>query len=160
MKNTSRLLMLSVVAFLLCLVLAPILCMPVDLDEISSTFEVSVFIPSITAFLFSLISAICASNYVQRLAEQKNKTVNPLIMGIGIGLFGLFYGLRTAYVDASNVLSDFYFVWGSNGTSMSRHIPEWVDKFQNTADTYTILMVVSVLIAAFGIYKIYNSIRK
>ena len=160
MKKTSLLLVLSVVSFLLCLVLAAVVCMPVDSDEITGTFEVSVFEPTIAAFLLSIISAICANRYVQKMAEKENKAVNALIMSIGIGLFGLFYGLRTAYSDASDVLSDFYFAWGGSGTSMSHIMPEWADKFQHTADTYTIFIVGSVLIAVFGIYKVYSSIRK
>lgn len=160
MKKTSLSLVLSVISFTLCLVLPPIVCMPVDSDEIMGTFEVSVFEPTITAFILSIISAICANLYIQKMAVKEKKTVNSLIMSIGIGLFGLFYGLQTAYNDASDVLSEFYFGWGTNGTSMAHLMPEWAEKFQNIADTYAIFIVSSVIVAAFGVYKVYSSLRK
>lgn len=81
-------------------------------------------------------------------------------MGIGIGLFGLFYGLQTAYSDASDVLAHFYSTWGRSGDDMSYLMPEWAEKFQHTANTYTFLVAGAVLIAILGICQVYHGIRK
>ena len=160
MKKASLLLALSLLSILLCIILAPIVCMPLDSDEIMGTFEVSLFEPTITAFILAIISAIFASLFVITLAKKHNKSANPLILSIGIGLFGLFYGLRTAYSDAANILDSFYNTWGSNSWNMASLMPEWSDKFHSTASIYMILIVVSTIITAFGIYKVYISIRK
>ena len=159
MKKSTLFLSLSVVSVILCLILSPLVCMPVDTDEIMGTFEVSLFEPVIAAILCSAVAAIFANLFIKEVTD-KNGTTSPMIMNIGLVLFGLFYGLRTAYADASNVLSNFYFTWGSSGSSMSRLMPEWADKFQQTASTHTILMVVSILVAAFGIYKVYKSAHR
>lgn len=161
MKRTiSLLLVLSLVFFVLCLILAPIVCMPVSSDEYFGTFEVDKFRPTMVSFALSIISAICACLFVQKLAAKNGKTVNSLIMGLGIGSFGLFYGLRAAYCDAADVLSNFYSTWGPNGSSVAHLMPEWADKFEHTAGTYTFFVVSSVIIALIGIYRVYNDLHR
>lgn len=161
MKKTSRVfLVLSAVSLVLCLILAPVVCMPVDPDEIMGTFEVSVFEPLITAFILAIASAVFANLYIRKIAEEKKKVVNPLMMSIGVGLFGLFYGLRTAYSDAAKVLTDFVFSWGGSGIGMTELMPEWADKFRRTAGMHTVFMILSLGIAGFGFFKIYTDLRK
>ena len=87
-------------------------------------------------------------------------------MSIGIGLFGLFYGLRAAYQDGANILQNFYSTWGAEGVrnaygaKMVYEMPEWADKFQSTAGTYTFMVALSSIVTLVGIYMVYKKLHE
>ena len=157
-KSILTLLIASIISFLLCLIISPIVCKGVDSDEIMGTYEVDAFPPTIVGLLLSGTSAVFASLYIKKLSAKYGVAANSLIMSIGIGLFGLFYGLKTAYSDAASVLSSFIYNWASYGES--RGMSKWVRSFEETSGKYTFLIVASLILIAAGIYKIYFDFRK
>lgn len=157
--NTKFIAVLCAVLILTGMILAPVLCMPVNSDEYTNSFYVDAFRPVIVTFIVFILAALCICYLIKLIAKEKKITVNPIITGVGIGMFGLFYALMVVYKDAASVLNHFYDSWGVDGDKMALYMPEAADKFNIIAGNYSKLMLVAVAVTIFGAYRVWKVLK-
>ena len=157
--NKKILVILSAALVVAGFILAPALCGPVTSDEHTMDYYVDASTPVIVTLIVFVLAAVCVCALIRTIAQEKGNAVNPFLVGMGIGIFGLFYALKTVYRDAANTLNEFYNTWGAVD-KISGIIPEVAGKFNMTAKNYGSLMWLGVVIIFLGIYRIKKASEK
>ena len=157
--NKKTLAILGVVFVVAGFILAPVLCGPVTSDEYTMSFEVDAFAPVLATFIAFVLAAVCTCSFIKAVAQENNAVVNPLMIGLGMGAFGLFYSLMVVYKDAASVLNNFFNTWGIEEDKMAAIMPEAAAEFNMIASNYSKLMFVAVAVIAFGVYRVAKAIK-
>lgn len=155
--NKKILVVLSGVLILLGFILSSVLCQPVTSDEYTMDYYVDAFAPVITSLIAFILAAVCVCSLINICAQEKGVQVNPVLIGIGMGIFGLFYALSVVYKDAANTLNQFYDTWGAVD-KLAGTIPETAGKFNLIANRYGMIMWVGIAIILFGAYRVKKAI--
>lgn len=141
-------------------ILAPVLAGPLTEDVSASAFYLKHAKNSILYTSLSFVaSAFSFSVYIKARGRENGIKVSTRIMGCGICVLGPVYALCANYKHSANILIAIYDTWGPDFFSSSSMMPEWIEKFNKTANTYAVIAVLILLVILYGVFKIVNSLR-
>lgn len=158
--TTKKYMLICVALIVAGFILAPVTTGGVTSDERTMSFSVDTFLPVILSLVAFGLAAVVGGVCIFKLGDENAVMLNPLLPAVGLGGFGLFYGLYVVYSDAAKVLDNYYNTWVVNfgpDSEVELHMPEYAEKFKSTANTYMLLMLAAVAVIGVGGYMLYKN---